>query len=250
VGQILIEFAIKDPAFVFGFISNHFLAAEVNGLLALPLIKPYNGLLAPLNLYWNSWNGSIEWYNALLLVFYLALIALGLASAWKRLRWAGLLPLAFNIGYTLATAIGRFSGWRYDLPADWVPYFYFGLGVVELFIIFGALFGTNTKNDNLNVETTKSNHPAVFSVSLLGMFILLASLPWMAEGLSSPRYPDQTSAALQARLAELDSVKQIATADEIETFISQPASIPPQSGPRLLTVIIRALDSCCSIKLF
>jgi hypothetical protein len=224
VGQILIEFAIKDPAFVFGFITNHFLAAEVNGLLALPLIKPYNGLLAPLNLYWNSWDGSIEWYNALLLVFYLELIALGLASAWKRLRWAGLLPLAFNIGYTLATAIGRFSGWRYDLPADWVPYFYFCLGVVELFIIFGALFGTNTENGNLNVEATKSNHPAVFSVSLLGVFILLSFLPWMAEGFSSPRYPDQTSAVLQARLTEMDSVKQITTADEIETFISQSAS--------------------------
>jgi hypothetical protein len=224
VGQILIEFAIKDPAFVFGFISNHFLATEVNGLLALPLIKPYNGLLAPLNLYWNSWNGSIEWYNALLLVFYLVFIALGFASAWKRLRWAGLLPLAFNIGYALATAIGRFSGWRYDLPADWVPYFYFCLGVVELFIISGALFGANPEKGNLNVEATKPNCPAIYSVSLLGVFILLASLPWMAEGFSSPRYPDQTSAALRARLTELDSVKQIATATEIDNFISQPAS--------------------------
>ena len=40
LGQVLVEFALKDPAFVFGFISNHFLATQVNGLLALPLIKP------------------------------------------------------------------------------------------------------------------------------------------------------------------------------------------------------------------
>ena len=63
--------------------------------------------------------------------------------AWRRWRWAGLLPLGFNIGYSLATAVGRFSGWRYDLPADWVPYFYFGLGFVELLGVVGALFSSD-----------------------------------------------------------------------------------------------------------
>ena len=52
--------------------------------------------------------------------------------------WA-LLPLGFNVGYTLATAVGRFSGWRYDLPADWVPYFYFAVGFVELLGSGGGL---------------------------------------------------------------------------------------------------------------
>ncbi len=131
---VLIEFALKDPAFVFGFIANHFLAAQIHGLLALPLIKPYNGIFEPINLYWMEWNGTLEWYNFLLIIFYLAVIALGLGSAWKRWRWIGLLPLAFSAGYALATAVGRFSGWRYDLPADWVWYFYFGIGFAELLL--------------------------------------------------------------------------------------------------------------------
>src|ERR687891_486781 len=44
LGRVLIEFALKDPAFVFGFITNHFLATQIHGVLVLPLIKPYNGI--------------------------------------------------------------------------------------------------------------------------------------------------------------------------------------------------------------
>jgi hypothetical protein len=70
VGRILLDFAMKDPAFVFGFISNHFLAAQVHSLLALPLFKAYNGISEPINLYWMNWDGKLEWYNILLLVIY------------------------------------------------------------------------------------------------------------------------------------------------------------------------------------
>ena len=134
LGGILLAFVLKDPAFVFGFITNHFLATQINGMLALPLIKPFNGLFEPINLYWMNWDGRLEWYNLVLLIFYLATIALGFAAAWKRWRWLGLLPFAFSMGYALATAVGRFSGWRYDLPADWIWYFYFAIGFAELLI--------------------------------------------------------------------------------------------------------------------
>ncbi|HEY3473131.1 MAG TPA: glycosyltransferase family 39 protein, partial [Anaerolineales bacterium] len=102
LGRVLMEFALKDPSFVFGFISNHFLATQIHGLLALPLIKPYNGIFEPVNLYWMEWDGHLEWYNVLLIIFYLAVIAVGLSAAWKRWRWTGLLPLVFSLGYSLA----------------------------------------------------------------------------------------------------------------------------------------------------
>src|SRR5581483_1865234 len=92
---ILLTFTLKDPKFVFGFIATHFFATQINGLLALPLIEKYNGISAPIDLYWMTWDGHLEWYNLLLIVFYLAVIAIGLGAAWKRLRWLGLMPLAF-----------------------------------------------------------------------------------------------------------------------------------------------------------
>jgi len=77
-----------------------------------------------------GWN--LDWFNSVLVIIYLAVIAIGLGAVWKRLRWVGLVPLAFSLGYSLANGVGRFSGWRYDLPADWISYFYFGIGVAEI----------------------------------------------------------------------------------------------------------------------
>ena len=133
---ILLTFAVRDPKFVAGFIGTHFFATLINSLLALPLFETYNGLHAPLNLYWMNGPVNLSGPNVALLIAYLAVISIGLGAAWKRLGWAGLAPLAFALGYALANGIGRFSGWRYDLPADWVAYFYLGIGAAE---ILGAI---------------------------------------------------------------------------------------------------------------
>jgi len=223
--RILIEFALKDPGFVFGFISNHFLATQVNALLALPLIKASNGIFEPINLYWMSWDGNLEWYNLLLLIFYLALIALGLGSAWRRWRWVGLLPLGFSAGYALATAVGRFSGWRYDLPADWVWYFYLGIGLAELFQQAALLFGTPPPAERsegvvfARVQTKRALPQLLLFASL---FALLGALPWLGEKIASPRYSDQSPEYIEGSLASLSNAP---TRDEIETFLSQPDSL-------------------------
>ncbi|MFN3492699.1 MAG: glycosyltransferase family 39 protein, partial [Anaerolineales bacterium] len=65
VGKRILDFTLENPAFVANFITSHFLNTEIGGLLALPLIKPFNGLQEPINLYWMEWNGSLEWYNLL-----------------------------------------------------------------------------------------------------------------------------------------------------------------------------------------
>jgi hypothetical protein len=219
LGRTLIEFALKDPAFVFGFISSHFLHAQVNGLLALPLIKPSNGMFEPLNLYWMSWDGRLEWYNLLLLILYLAVIALGLGSAWRRWRWIGFLPLGFSTGYALATAVGRFSGWRYDLPADWVWYFYFGIGVAELLVQAALLFGISPRVERsgaVDATQTKRVFPQLLLFACL--FALLGGLPWLAESIASPRYPDQSPEFLERKIASFSNVPAQA---EIEAFLVQ-----------------------------
>jgi 4-amino-4-deoxy-L-arabinose transferase-like glycosyltransferase len=220
LGRTLIEFALKDPAFVLGFIGNHFLAAQVDGLLALPLIKPYNGLFEPINLYWMSWDGRLEWYNLLLLTFYLIVIAFGLGSAWRRWRWVGFLPLGFSVGYALATAIGRFSGWRYDLPADWVWYFYFGIGFAELLLQVASLFGKPYRAERSGAAgATQSKRVFPQLIFFASLFALLGALPWLAERIASPRYPDQSQEVLEQKITFLANTP---TQDELNTFVSQP----------------------------
>ncbi len=188
----LLAFAVRDPAFVLGFIATHSLATQINCLLALPLIEPYNGLSAPINLYWLNWSGQLSWFNFLLVVFYLAIIALGLGAAWRRFKWIGLLPLAFSFGYSLANGIGRFSGWRYDLPADWVAYFYFAIGTAEVLSMLALLLGANATRLLEAVRDpapTGRDHTRIVWVAL--GFMLIGALPWFAERLAAPRYAGQ-----------------------------------------------------------
>jgi len=226
LGRVLIEFALKDPAFVFGFISNHFLATQVNGLLALPLIEPYNGIFEPVNLYWMDWDGHLEWYNLILVIFYLILISLGLGSAWKRWRWMGLVPLAFSLGYSLATAIGRFSGWRYDLPADWVWYFYFGIGFAELLLQAALLFGAPSEQGFRAAESQSGEWSGVQQkpVQLISVALILAfigALPWMIENIASPRYTDQSQGNLESKITSLSNAPTI---EKLNAFVSQPGA--------------------------
>jgi hypothetical protein len=220
LGRVLIDFALKDPAFVFGFITNHFLATQVNGFLALPLIKPFNGIFDSINLYWMDWDGQLEWYNVVLVIFYLVVISIGFGSAWKRWRWIGLLPLAFSFGYSLATAIGRFSGWRYDLPADWIWYFYFGIGFSEILFQASLLFHAQRREDAIVVRT-QSKHPFQEIIFLSLLFAFVGALPWLAENIASPRYIDQSQATLESQLSMLTHAP---TPGEINTFSSQPNS--------------------------
>src|SRR5215212_2721215 len=226
LGRVLIEFALKDPGFVFGFITNHFLATQVNGLLALPLIKAYNGIFEPIHLYWMDWDGHLEWYNLLLVIFYLIVISFGLGSAWRRWRWMGLLPLVFSIGYSFATALGRFSGWRYDLPADWVWYFYFGIGFAELLLQAALLFGAKAEktfrdeqSDERQRATQSKRGQEVILIALL--FALMGALPWIAEKIATPRYTDQSRGNLTAKLTSLSNAPTI---DKLNTFASQPGA--------------------------
>ena len=237
LSQILITFALKDPGFVAGFISNHFLATETGALLALPLIVPFNGLRAPINLYWTSFDGTLAWYNILLLVGYLVFIAVGLGAAWRRWRWIGLLPLAFNLGYAAANGIGRFSGWRYDLPADWIAYFYFGIGFAEILFWLARVFGfrfLDTPNwssgqaDNTRkADGDKPERNLVLRlIPIAAAFALIGALPWIAESINPPaRYLELEPATLQAQLTD-DQTS--VSSEQIQVFGNQPEAVTLQ----------------------
>ena len=225
-GRIL-SFTLENPAYVANFIATHFLNTEIGGLLALPLIKPFNGLLEPVNLYWIEWNGSLEWYNLLLILFYLIIIAIGFGAAWKKMKWLGLIPLAFNLGYALSNGIARFSSWRYNLPVDWVIYFYFAIGIVEVFSIITSLIGnknrvsitlssTSSLVEDKNISLREFRPQTIF---ILFAFIFIGALPWLAKGIASPRYISSQN-ELIAKL-EFNGFDQT----EIESFLTQPNAI-------------------------
>jgi hypothetical protein len=153
-----------------------------------------------------------------------------LGASWRRWRWAGSLPLAFNLGYALANGIGRFSGWRYDLPADWIAYFYFGIGFVEILLWVAKTFGARSSRlDSTNrTEAPSGKTKTAPTPFLLGItFALIGALPWIAESVNPPpRYPDREPAALQAQIAEIVSGQELGiTSAEIHSFSEQTDAI-------------------------
>ena len=226
---ILTTFALKDPAFVFGFVANHALATQVSSLLALPRFYAAQGLLAGVDPYWVAWNGKLTLSNLVLVVIYLGIIGLGIACAWARLRWAGILPLGISLGYSLANGIARFSGWRYDLPADWTAYFYFAVGTAEILLLGAAIFGARLTAAGPPHGSPGKPSPAPelrAVLPILATLALIGALPWFAARMAAPRYVWATPQALESRLAASPAVRLAGvTTDQIATASHLPGAV-------------------------
>ncbi len=183
ISAFVVNTILHRPGYVAGFVANQFFANTIDAFLVLPIFARYDGLTAPIHPYWYEWDKYLSPANIFLFIVYLAIIALGLAAAWKRLRWAGLTPLIFFVSYAFSASLARYSGWRYIFPVDWVGYFYFALGVVELFSLVVLLFGADATRvfpaplPRIDSHLARGRWFAVF----VGIFLLLGSLPIIAE---------------------------------------------------------------------
>lgn len=221
--SVLLKRMVSDPDSVIGFVANHFMAIQVNGMLAFPINEEYLGLFAPMNLYWMRWERgdvNLDAVSMSMIYLYLVVISIGIGSVWRRWRWLGLLPLAYSAGYAVATALSRYSGWRYDFPSDWVWYFYFGIGFSEILVQVSALFGTSAHAPALSQPKT-SYGPALmrsYFVSTI-LFLFIGSLPWTIKFAFPPRYADQSHSTLLTRLS---SVANLPSREELKAFIETP----------------------------
>lgn len=188
------RFARAHPVLVAQFITAHFLHNEVSSFLALPmrfdladkLVTFYNlhpywiGLEGRLwseccslytyveqTPYWSNWQGVFPAQARLPIVFNLAAIAIGLATATRRLGWAGLLPAAVHLIYNFSTAIARVSGWRLNLPVDWVLLLYYAMGIGQLTLWIWAVFTAREQKRSVKAAKKPSEKRG-----------------WQAEGLS------------------------------------------------------------------
>lgn len=137
--------AADTPAYQF--VPAHFAHNLVGALLSLPDSLVYDNLQTMAQRpYWvegSDWAGQLPPGQIAALVVNLVLIALGMARSWKSHRWAGLVPLLIFLVYNTALSLGRTSGSRYLVPIDWVVYFYFAIGIVELLALMKAVFAPN-----------------------------------------------------------------------------------------------------------
>jgi len=165
--------------------SAHFFHNIVASVITLPVSLEMNDVQHTVALpsFWSEeWAGSLTAGQAVMLLIDIGLLALGIASSWKRLRYAGLVPLFVALIYFLSDGIARTSGGRYLVPAVWVIYFYFGLGLVQISqMVIGWMTNLNLMHKDENprsvVSITRPTAARYFVLPAVMLFLIGATLP-------------------------------------------------------------------------
>lgn len=223
-----LDFVRQNARQVLHFITNHFANSQVQTVLYLPATfrfsdstLDFSGHKDPARFwqaccsaegyvrrlpFWFDWDGSLPRQTFLPLLINLALVSAGIAAAWQRSRFAGLLPLAASLGYTGVNALVRNSGGRYILPVDWVGMFFFAIGLAELTLWGWRYFRAAGLPDwvagEAPIPPARGSQPRaarLLGVSALIIVLMGALLP-LAEIAFPTRYPPES---LAARLAAI-----------------------------------------------
>ncbi len=226
--QHMIDFFLEKPLYVIRFIASHFGANEIVALTALPFgTDPALTIRDVTNTDFHDVESRmLDGKNVPVLLLFLAVIALGMAAAWKRAGLAGLLPFLMCSLYLGSTGAARYSGWRFALPADWFYYFYFALGAAEIGFQMACLFG-GTRERLLSVpHIDLGDQPARPAVvcGILVLFLILGSAP----ALSGKLIPQNVfSYSNDENLRDLEGLA--AAYPEEAAEIEQLASLPGRS---------------------
>jgi hypothetical protein len=232
-----LRYILYHPRDAAGFISAHFWHNQVATLLVLPSSFPQispqqiptEGLsnlqtagsflrdqcCSPVTVvrnlpYWKSnWQGGFLPASWLPLLASLCLVSIGIGASWKRARFVGLLPLFMTVGYSLSNSFVRNSGWRFNLPVDWVGILYYSIGLVQTCFWLGTYFKNRfvpfaweTGIQAVPAADPEAPFPWNKAVAAWLCFILLVSAIPLAELFIPARYPP---AVVQTALASLMS---------------------------------------------
>lgn len=199
LNQISSDAISSNPYGALWGVANSFLNHGVNNILLFPLRTELQGLgdlWVPSYAFWERWEGKPGSSQISLLVFYTFLFGLGVATAWHRNGWMGLLPLGVNLAYNLWTSLALLSGQRFMLTMDWSVYLYYLIGLYSVFVGFlstlegGCSLTTDwLKNKSLvhPVSPAKNNFRQYFFAGLL--FLGIGVLPPASERIFPVKYP-------------------------------------------------------------
>jgi len=198
-------------------VANTFLNHGVNNILLFPLrdeLRDFDELWIPTVAFWEEWEGTPTIPQAFLLIFCLLLFGLGVAAAWYRNGWLGLLPLGLNFVYNLWTSLALLSGQRFMLTMDWSIYLYYMIGLFAL--MSGLLFLLESGRSTI-VNWYRSNpfqatqmplviKPRYYLMAGLFFFGVGASLP-LSETTFKQMYPPASQKEMLATLVLSPAMK-------------------------------------------
>ncbi len=219
------NFILQHPDEVLRFVSAHYLHNTIYTYIYLPHSFRIESLRAYVTTepFWGNWQGELSFQGWILLIINMGLIALGFGTAWKKNRYLALVPLLIGMGYNASVSVGRISGWRFILPADWITLVYFSIGLIQLsyivwFVVTRSVQDVSVSNESQTVEKTSVHWvaPALIAIS----FLLIGSAVTYGNRLFSNRYPPQPAQQLlDEYLVDAESLGQPFTEVELDRFL-------------------------------
>ena len=196
-----VGFVLEHPEEVAKFIAAHYFHNSILSYIYLPYsfrIEDIRGYVKA-EPFWGSWRGELSFQAGILLFINLGMIALGFGYLWKKFRYLAFVPLFLGIGYNLSVSVGRLSGWRFILPADWITLIYYSIG---LMLFYQLLRSVTNQEVNLPLQEYRTLN----AVSSLKRFSLIGSaLFFLSIGIAltkgqeifAERYPAKSASQLK-----------------------------------------------------
>ena len=236
LSQNIRSFTVQHPGVVLSFMTDHFTKNLIDSVLVVPInfsLDNYKDNLLPVTPFWQDWDIELNAGSGLLLVVNLLLMGLGLAYAWHTMGWAGLSPMAIYLVYDLSNAMARNSGHRFILPVDWIIYFYYGLGAVQLLVYLAAMLNSTQVIAQVNNTRDKSGeasekyHFPWFKALVLGVIFLGVGLSVDLTRVVFPtRYPTQDNHGIIEAITQPGAINPAGLdATTLANFLSQPGAV-------------------------
>jgi hypothetical protein len=257
-------FALKHPDVVVNFVVSHFFHNKVEMLQALPVTfwavqNPDSDLFPYWRENWNKlWNDccsthayvrSVGYWDPIraditlfqfpVILINVWLMSLGLGVAWVRRDLLGFIPLGVGLFYSLSTSVGRYSGWRLILPADWVIYLYYSLGIGYIIIWLHSFFtrksvkGFGVSKPQKTWQRISESHDGFFfpvrSNIIFGVILFgIGMIPLLVEIVVPVRYVDKTEDELIASVIQNSGVEIRSIMDRENATVVQGRALYPR----------------------
>lgn len=227
VGTHMVNYTLSHPLDVARFIGAHFLNNELSTLQVLPLhvsFDDYHDNFQISSLFWVDGVAGLSGIQWVWLVLNLILVSIGIGSAYGKWRWSGLFPLFIQMTYSLSSAVGRISGWRFIQPVDWVGYFYFCLGFSELTV---WIFAASNLSLRPREKVTREFPAQVYSPAWLGAAAGVVLLGGLLLPLAELIIPQRYTPEIQQQAARIASQtpETMSAIGEPEVFMQQPDAV-------------------------
>lgn len=214
---IILDYISRHPLDVLHFVSAHFFHNEVSTTLVFPLQPDALGLVEYVkdNILWSGGKYRPQApLDAAMLLLNIAVVGIGVGSAFKRGRVLILAPVLVRLGYNLSLALARRSGGRYFMAGDWVGLFLYGLGLAELLLWAAALLGgsrlkepflgrlVEPPSEEGNPRPTAPGVWFITAAIILAAGLVVPAAEWVVPARYEQVSPLQAVEKLQARLPD------------------------------------------------